>query len=151
MDDVVIDNINHNIIRLDSRINDLVANTPEDLDTLKEIADAISGNKDLIESIQTALTEDTTTNKVVTNNRIPVSGGPLAELLNQNGITEIDENTDLQSLLMLLFTLEIFPTLTFTEGTVRSAVTAPELTIKNGTTALYNNRIIIAGTDLTIS
>lgn len=85
------------------------------------------------------------TDKVFVVDTIPVAGGPLSDLLNKAGITEINKDDDLQTVLMNLFTKEIYPTnLVFTEGTIKSTVPAPTMTInKSG--------LIEVGTVVTVS
>lgn len=85
------------------------------------------------------------TDKVFVVNTIPVAGGPLSDLLNKAGITEINKDDDLQTVLMNLFTKEIYPAnLVFTEGTIKSTVPAPTMTInKSG--------LIEVGTVITVS
>lgn len=85
------------------------------------------------------------TDKVFVVDTIPVAGGPLSDLLNKAGITEINKDDDLQTVLMNLFTKEIYPTnLIFTEGTIKSTVPAPTMTInKSG--------LIEVGTVVTVS
>lgn len=85
------------------------------------------------------------TDKVFVVDTIPVAGGPLSDLLNKAGITEISKNDDLQTVLMNLFTKEMYPTnLVFTEGTIKSTVPAPTMTInKSG--------LIEVGTVVTVS
>lgn len=85
------------------------------------------------------------TDKVFVVNTIPVAGGPLSDLLNKAGITEINKDDDLQTVLMNLFTKEIYPAnLVFTEGTIESTVPAPTMTInKSG--------LIEVGTVVTVS
>lgn len=85
------------------------------------------------------------TDKVLVVNTIPVAGGPLSDLLNKAGITEINKDDDLQTVLMNLFTKEIYPAnLVFTEGTIKSTVPAPIMTInKSG--------LIEVGTVVTVS
>lgn len=85
------------------------------------------------------------TDKVFVVDTIPVAGGPLSDLLNKAGITEISKDDDLQTVLMNLFTKEIYPTnLVFTEGTIKSTVPAPTMTInKSG--------LIEVGTVVTVS
>lgn len=85
------------------------------------------------------------TDKVFVVDTIPVAGGPLSDLLNKAGITEISKDDDLQTVLMNLFTKEMYPTnLVFTEGTIKSTVPAPTMTInKSG--------LIEVGTVVTVS
>ena len=56
---------------------------------------------------------------------IPVAGGPLADLCNKAGITSIKADTNLQDLLISLFAKEMWPSPTFTEGSIKSAIGAP--------------------------
>lgn len=86
-----------------------------------------------------------TTEAVETTDEIPVAGGPLAELLNSAGITSISSRTNLQALLTSLFTKELWPTnLVFKEGTIKSTVPAPTMTInKSG--------LVEVGTDIIVS
>lgn len=58
---------------------------------------------------------------------IPVAGGPLANLLNQAGITTIDKDTNMQELLMSLFTKEIYPTYSYKEATITAKISTPSL------------------------
>lgn len=71
-----------------------------------------------------------TAETVKTTTEIPVAGGPLAELLNDAGITSIDTETSMQDILMQLFTKEMWPTsLTFKEGTIKTTISAPTMTL----------------------
>lgn len=72
--------------------------------------------------------------KVKTTSSIPVSGGPLADLLNKAGIKTIDANTDMQALLTALFTKEIYPQPSLTEGNLLLSIAAPSFTVNGSAT-----------------
>jgi hypothetical protein len=55
------------------------------------------------------MAEEIKTDLIKVKNTIPVIGGPLSSALNNIGITEIKENTNLQSLLLSLFCKEEWP------------------------------------------
>jgi hypothetical protein len=85
------------------------------------------------------------TESVETTEAIPVAGGPLAELLNNAGITSISSKTNMQDLLMSLFTKELWPSqLTFKEGTITSSIGQPTFT-------LNKSGLVEVGTEVTIS
>lgn len=85
------------------------------------------------------------TDKVFVVNTIPVAGGPLSDLLNKAGITEINKDDDLQTVLMNLFTKEIYPAnLSFVEGSIKASMVPPTFTLS------HNGNIEI-GTVVTIS
>lgn len=90
-----------------------------------------------------------TTEAVETTDEIPVAGGPLAELLNSAGITSISSRTNLQALLTSLFTKELWPTnLVFKEGTIKSTVPAPTMTINKSGLVEVGTDIIVSGTTI---
>lgn len=72
------------------------------------------------------------TDKVFVVDTIPVAGGPLSDLLNKAGITEINKDDDLQTVLMNLFTKEIYPTnLSFVEGFIKASMVPPTFTLSH--------------------
>ena len=86
-----------------------------------------------------------TTDKVIIKNTIPVAGGPLSDVLNKAGITEISAEDNLQDVLLTLFTKEIYPTnLSFVEGSIKASMVPPTFTLS------HNGNIEI-GTVVTIS
>ena len=86
-----------------------------------------------------------TTDKVIIKNTIPVAGGPLSDVLNKAGITEISAEDNLQDVLLSLFTKEIYPTnLSFVEGSIKASMVPPTFTLS------HNGNIEI-GTVVTIS
>lgn len=91
------------------------------------------------------------TDQVKVSETIPVAGGPLATYLNNAGITEIDANTDMQSLLFTLFCKEQWPTtVSFSEGTVSSTMPAPTVSVTlDG--ANQSGKTLEVGTEVTIS
>ena len=85
------------------------------------------------------------TDKVFVVNTIPVAGGPLSDVLNKAGITEISAEDNLQDVLLSLFTKEIYPTnLNFVEGSIKASIVPPTFTLS------HNGNIEI-GTVVTIS
>lgn len=76
---------------------------------------------------------DTNTTTVATTNDIPVTGGPLSDMLNSAGIETISKDTDLQTLLVSLFTKELYPEPVYNAGTLLSVIPAPEFTIDTPT------------------
>lgn len=73
------------------------------------------------------------TNKIETTEVIQVSGGPLASLLNNAGITSISKDTNLQDLLVQLFTKEIYPSVSYKEATVSNSIAVPTFNLSNQT------------------
>lgn len=87
---------------------------------------SITGENNAI-SISSVKTESTKVTQ-----RIPVAGGPLAELLNAKGITEIEEGQNLQDLFFSLFCKEEWPTSTsFSDGSASVSIPAPSFTLTN--------------------
>jgi hypothetical protein len=79
------------------------------------------------------------TDSTVTTDRILVAGGPLDSTAlrgilpkDESGNAYIEAGTDVQSLLMNLFTKVEWPTPTVTEGTINTTIAAPSFTFKNG-------------------
>lgn len=90
------------------------------------------------------IVEDTT-ETVKTTTEIPVAGGPLANLLNDAGITTISPDTSVQDLLMSLFTKEMWPTnISFKEGNISAFMSAP-------TFSLNKSGLVEVGTVVTVS
>lgn len=93
----------------------------------------------------------------VTTDRILVAGGPLdspalRDILkkDENGNAYIEANTDIQSLLLSLFTKVEWPNPTVTEGKINTTIAAPSFTLKSGTTDASNQTYEV-GTILTVS
>lgn len=98
------------------------------------------------------------TDCTVTTQKIIVAGGPLDSTSLRNilpkdadGNAYISGGTNVQSLLMSLFTKVNWPAPTLTEGKISTSIGAPSYTLKNGTTGVANNSTIEVGTDLTMS
>jgi hypothetical protein len=98
------------------------------------------------------------TDCTVTTQKIIVAGGPLDSTSLRNilpkdadGNAYISGGTNVQSLLMSLFTKVNWPAPTLTEGKISTSIGAPRYTLKNGTTGVTNNSTIEVGTDLTMS
>lgn len=90
------------------------------------------GNKYLTDNGNYQELIEDTTETIKTTDAIPVSGGPLADLLNKAGINSISPDTSMQDLFVSLFTKELWPTnLVFKEGTVSAAIAAPSFTLSN--------------------
>lgn len=90
------------------------------------------GNKYLTDNGNYQELIEDTTETIKTTDAIPVSGGPLADLLNKAGINSISPDTSMQDLFVSLFTKELWPTnLAFKEGTVSAAITAPSFTLSS--------------------
>lgn len=90
------------------------------------------GNKYLTDNGNYQELIEGTTETIKTTDAIPVTGGPLADLLNKAGINSISPDTSMQDLFVSLFTKELWPTnLVFKEGTVRAAIAAPSFTLSN--------------------
>lgn len=82
--------------------------------------------------------------KVTTS--IPVAGGPLAEILNKAGITEISENMTVAEVFRKMFAQEIYPTPTTGSTSISASVTAP-----TPTGNLSKNTIYEVGTEFTMN
>lgn len=97
------------------------------------------------------------TDSTVTTDRILVAGGPLDSTAlrgilpkDESGNAYIEAGTDVQSLLLSLFTKVEWPTPTVTEGKINTTIAAPSFTLKNGTTDATNKTYEV-GTVLTMS
>ena len=97
------------------------------------------------------------TDSTVTTDRILVAGGPLDSTAlrgilpkDESGNAYIEAGTDVQSLLLSLFTKVEWPTPTVTEGAINTTIAAPSFTLKNGT-ADASNQTYEVGTVLTMS
>ena len=97
------------------------------------------------------------TDSTVTTDRILVAGGPLDSTAlrgilpkDESGNAYIEAGTDVQSLLLSLFTKVEWPTPTVTEGKIDTTIAAPSFTLKNGT-ADASNQTYEVGTVLTMS
>ena len=97
------------------------------------------------------------TDSTVTTDRILVAGGPLdspalRDILKKDnsGNAYIEKGTDIQSLLLSLFTKVEWPTPTVTEGKINTTIAAPSFTLKNGTNDASNQTYEV-GTILTVS
>lgn len=109
-----------------------------------------SGNKALaVRSIDTDST--------VTTDRILVAGGPLDSTAlrsilpkDESGNAYIEAGTDVQQILLNLFTKVEWPSPTVTEGTINTTIEAPYFTLKNGTTDA-SGKTYEVGTALTLS
>mgnify|MGYP003290147894 CR=1 FL=1 len=128
-------------------------NVGEDTESNKNFLDMEAdgdGNKALaVRSIDTDST--------VTTDRILVAGGPLDSTAlrgilpkDESGNAYIEAGTDVQSLLLSLFTKVEWPTPTVTEGKINTTIAAPSFTLKNGTTDASNQTYEV-GTVLTMS
>lgn len=89
----------------------------------------------------------------VTNQAIPVEGGPLADMLKAAGITEISTDTDLASLLMSFVCKELWPTksdLSTVNGSLSVSIVAPSFTLSNsGTTVEVGTKCTLS--EVTVS
>ena len=97
------------------------------------------------------------TDSTVTTDRILVAGGPLDSTAlrgilpkDESGNAYIEAGTDVQSLLLSLFTKVEWPTPTVTEGKINTTIAQPSFTLKNGTTDATNKTYEV-GTVLTMS
>lgn len=97
------------------------------------------------------------TDATVTTNRILVAGGPLDSTAlrgilpkDESGNAYIEAGTDVQSLLLSLFTKVEWPTPTVKEGAINTTIAAPSFTLKNGSTDA-SNKTYEVGTVLTMS
>lgn len=97
------------------------------------------------------------TDSTLTTERILVAGGPLDSTAlrgllpkDESGNAYIEAGTNVQSLLLSLFTKVEWPTPTVTEGKINTTIAAPSFTLKNGT-ADASNKTYEVGTVLTMS
>ena len=97
------------------------------------------------------------TDSTVTTDRILVAGGPLDSTAlrgilpkDESGNAYIEAGTDVQSLLLSLFTKVEWPTPSVTEGAINTTIAAPSFTLKNGA-ANASNQTYEVGTVLTMS
>ncbi len=70
-----------------------------------------------------------TTENVTVTEKIPVAGGPLSQLLNDAGITEVDADTNLQDLFVSLFAKEIWPVATYRGGSITASISVPSFSV----------------------
>ena len=97
------------------------------------------------------------TDSTLTTERILVAGGPLDSTAlrgllpkDESGNAYIEAGTDMQALLMSLFTKVTWPTPSVTEGQINTTIAAPSFTLKNGTSDA-SNKTYEVGTVLTMS
>lgn len=97
------------------------------------------------------------TDSTRTTERILVAGGPLDSTAlraildkDESGNAFIEAGTDIQSLLLSLFTKVEWPTPTVTEGKINTTIDAPSFALKSGTTDA-SNKTYEVGTVLTVS
>ena len=102
------------------------------------------------------------TDSTLTTERILVAGGPLDSTAlrgllpkDEAGNAYIEAGTDMQALLMNLFTKVIWPTPSVTEGQIDTTIAAPSFTLKNGTTdassQTYEVGTVLTMSDVTLS
>ena len=102
------------------------------------------------------------TDSTVTTDRILVAGGPLDSTAlrgilpkDESGNAYIEAGTDVQSLLLSLFTKVEWPTPTVTEGKIDTTIAAPSFTLKNGTEnasgKTYEVGTVLTMSDVTLS
>lgn len=96
---------------------DIIGNATEDYNTLGKIQEKIHE------------VGKTTTSNVDVDGDIVVSGGPLAGLLNQAGINSINKDTNMQDLLIQLFTKNTYPSVTFSEGNLTCGISYPNFSV----------------------
>ena len=102
------------------------------------------------------------TDATVTTDRILVAGGPLDSTAlrgilpkDKSGNAYIEAGTDVQSLLLSLFTKVEWPTPSVTEGEINTTIAAPLFTLKNGTenasSKTYEVGTVLTMSDVTLS
>lgn len=95
--------------------------------------DPVEGNA-IVKSDSGIKVTEMKTSATKTTTKIPVAGGPLAELVSSVYPDGIPANTDMQTLLMNLFTKELYPDASVSEGTLNSVFDNPSINInKSGT------------------
>lgn len=125
----------------------------EDTDTNKNFLDL----EDDGEGKKALAVRSIDTDSTVTTDRILVAGGPLDSTAlrailpqDESGNAYIAAGTDVQSLLLSLFTKVEWPNPTVTEGKINTTIAAPSFTLKSGTTDASNQTYEV-GTILTVS
>lgn len=113
---------------------------------MDEITPVYSGSSSItITGDNAIVVKEVKANQTKTAEAIPVAGGPLANLLNNAGITEIDANTDMQSLLFQLLCKEIWPeSADFSEGSVSVSFSQPSFSLGS------ENTTVEVGTEVTV-
>ena len=102
------------------------------------------------------------TDSTVTTDRILVAGGPLDSTAlrgilpkDESGNAYIEAGTDVQSLLLSLFTKVEWPTPTVKEGAINTTIAAPSFTLKDGSTdatdKTYEVGTVLTMSDVTLS
>lgn len=97
--------------------------------------------------------EQAPTDKTKTTDAIPVAGGPLADLLNAAGITEIAEGTDMQALLFSLFCKELWPVyatdntgdIKFNEGSISCSMAQPSFSLEGENSTVEVGTLVTVG------
>lgn len=150
-----IDTLEQKVKELDIELNNKIESEPEFKDGLDVVGSVVSVNvgedttsnknfldmEDDSDGNKALAVRSIDTDSTVTTNRILVAGGPLdstalRDILPQDesGNAYIEAGTDVQSLLLSLFTKVEWPTPTVTEGKINTTIAAPSFTLdKSGT------------------
>ena len=115
---------------------------------MDEIAPVYSGSSSIDIDVDNKLhVKEVGTTLTKTTASIPVAGGPLADLLNNAGITEINEGTDIQSLLFQLLCKVLWPEdPKFNDGSISVSISKPSFTLGSENTTVEVGTKVIAGT-----
>ena len=135
-------------------IKKITEDVNEDIKEMYSLVDE-NGNEigDKIVIYKDAVIDDVNSDFVVISDKIPVTGGPLSDLLIKSGINEIDANMSLQSLLKSLFCKETWPNVTRTIGSITGTNSANtcSLTVKNGSEELSSGALVYPNTKCVVT
>lgn len=114
---------------------------------MDEIAPVYEGSSSITIDMNNKLhVKEVGTAQTKTTAAIPVAGGPLADLLNNAGITEIDANTDMQSLLFQLLCKVLWPEdPKFNDGSISVSINKPTFSLGSENTNVEVGTKVIAG------
>ena len=114
---------------------------------MDEIAPVYEGSSSITIDMNNKLhVKEVGTAQTKTTAAIPVAGGPLADLLNNAGITEIDANTDMQSLLFQLLCKVLWPEdPKFNDGSISVSINKPTFSLGSENTTVEVGTKVIAG------
>lgn len=112
-----------------------------------KVVESAEGNKNFLAVEENGLAvRAMDADKTVITEKIPVAGGPLAELLNKAGIKEITPDMSIADVLTAMVAKEEYPTPSNISATISATIAAPAL---SGSVA--NGAIVEVGTEFTLN
>lgn len=112
-----------------------------------KVVESAEGNKNFLAVEESGLAvRAMDADKTVITEKIPVAGGPLAELLNKAGIKEITPDMSIADVLTAMVAKEEYPTPSNASATITASIAAPVL---SGSSA--NGATVEVGTEFTLN